>query len=102
MQEKRKKFNSLIKSQIKIIVRQLDVQASGILAAKIQIIDMTNISLVGMVWIATTLKALSVNKDMHTSAGETLMQEKRKMFLSLIQSQIKIIVCQLDFQASEY
>ncbi|KAG8147990.1 hypothetical protein E2320_023050, partial [Naja naja] len=48
-------------SQIKIIVCQLDFQASGILAAVIQIIDMTNTSLVGRVWIATTLKALSVS-----------------------------------------
>ncbi|XP_060547621.1 uncharacterized protein LOC117656219 [Pantherophis guttatus] len=37
--------------------------------------------------------------NMKTSAGETHMQEKWKMFLSLIKSQIKIIVCQLDFQA---
>ncbi|KAG8127699.1 hypothetical protein E2320_014593, partial [Naja naja] len=47
--------------QIKIIVCQLDLQASGMLAAIIQIIDMTNTSLVGRVWIATTLTALSVS-----------------------------------------
>ncbi|XP_026544457.1 vomeronasal type-2 receptor 26-like, partial [Notechis scutatus] len=61
MQEKRKMFRSLIESQIKIIVCQLDVQASGMLAAIIQIIDRTNTTLVGRVWIATTLTALSVS-----------------------------------------
>ncbi|KAG8127700.1 hypothetical protein E2320_014590, partial [Naja naja] len=61
MQEKRKMFLSLIQSQIKIIVCQLDFQASGILAAIIQITDMTNTTLGGRVWIATTLKALSVS-----------------------------------------
>ncbi|XP_070790396.1 vomeronasal type-2 receptor 26-like [Pituophis catenifer annectens] len=61
MQEKRKMFLSLIKSQIKIIVFQLDLQASGMLAVIIQTIDMTNTSLVGRVWIATTLTALSVD-----------------------------------------
>ncbi|KAG8127701.1 hypothetical protein E2320_014592 [Naja naja] len=61
MQEKKKMFYTLIKSQIKIIVCQLDDKASGMLAAIIQIIDMTNTSLVGRVWIATTLKALSVS-----------------------------------------
>ncbi|XP_070592754.1 vomeronasal type-2 receptor 26-like [Erythrolamprus reginae] len=60
MQEKRKMFYSLIKSQIKIIVCQLDSQASGMLAPIIQIIDMTNKSFVGRVWIATTLTALSI------------------------------------------
>ncbi|XP_070592755.1 vomeronasal type-2 receptor 26-like [Erythrolamprus reginae] len=60
MQEKREMFLSLIKSQIKIIVCQLDSQASGVLAAIIQMIDMTNTSFVGRVWIATTLTALSV------------------------------------------
>ncbi|XP_070790393.1 vomeronasal type-2 receptor 26-like [Pituophis catenifer annectens] len=60
MQEKRKMFHSLIKSQIKIIVFQLDFQASGMLAIIIQTIDMTNTSIVGRVWIATTLTASSV------------------------------------------
>ncbi|XP_060547559.1 taste receptor type 1 member 2-like [Pantherophis guttatus] len=60
MQEKRKMFHSLIKSQIKIIVCQLDFQASGMLAIIIQTIDMTNTSIVGRVWIATTLTASSV------------------------------------------
>ncbi|XP_070592753.1 vomeronasal type-2 receptor 26-like [Erythrolamprus reginae] len=60
VQEKRKMFYSLIMSQIKIIVCQLDSQASGMLALALQQIDMTNKSIMGRVWIATTLTALSV------------------------------------------
>ncbi|XP_070790380.1 vomeronasal type-2 receptor 26-like [Pituophis catenifer annectens] len=61
MQEKREMFFSLIKSQIKIIVCQLDFKASGILATIIQTIDTTNTSIVGRVWIATTLTPLSID-----------------------------------------
>ncbi|KAG8147393.1 hypothetical protein E2320_000014, partial [Naja naja] len=43
------------------IYTRRDIPASGMLAAIIQIIDMTNKSLVGRVWIATTLTALSVS-----------------------------------------
>ncbi|XP_034260767.2 taste receptor type 1 member 1-like [Pantherophis guttatus] len=64
MQKKRKMFFSLIKSQIKIIVCQLDFQASGMLAAIIQTIDMINTPIVGRVWIATTLTALSSKRRM--------------------------------------
>ncbi|XP_070592767.1 vomeronasal type-2 receptor 26-like [Erythrolamprus reginae] len=60
MQEKNEMFFSLIKSQIKIIVCQIDFQASGMLAAIIQKNDMTNKSIVGRVWIATTLTTVSV------------------------------------------
>ncbi|XP_070790389.1 vomeronasal type-2 receptor 26-like [Pituophis catenifer annectens] len=60
IQEKREKFLSLINSQIQIIVFQLDFQASGMLAVILQIIDTTNTSIVGRVWIATTLTVLSV------------------------------------------
>ncbi|XP_070592756.1 vomeronasal type-2 receptor 26-like [Erythrolamprus reginae] len=60
MQERRKIFRSLIESQIKIIVCQLDSQASGVLALILQQINMTNKSIVERVWIATTLTALSV------------------------------------------
>ncbi|XP_070790368.1 vomeronasal type-2 receptor 26-like [Pituophis catenifer annectens] len=60
-QEKKEMFRSLIKSQIKIIVCQLDFQASGMLAAIIRAIDTTNTSIVGRVWIATTLTVLSVS-----------------------------------------
>ncbi|XP_070592759.1 vomeronasal type-2 receptor 26-like [Erythrolamprus reginae] len=60
IKEKRKMFLSLIKSQIKVIVCQLDSQASGVLALILQHIDMTNKSIVGRVWIATTLTALSI------------------------------------------
>ncbi|XP_070592761.1 vomeronasal type-2 receptor 26-like [Erythrolamprus reginae] len=61
MQEKREMFLSLIKSQIKIIVCQLDTQASGVLTAAIQMFDMTNTSIVGRVWIATTLTPLCID-----------------------------------------
>ncbi|XP_070592765.1 vomeronasal type-2 receptor 26-like [Erythrolamprus reginae] len=61
MQEKREMFISLIKSQIKIIVCQLDSHALGILAVIIQMFDMTNKPIVGRVWIATTLTALSIS-----------------------------------------
>ncbi|XP_070592760.1 vomeronasal type-2 receptor 26-like [Erythrolamprus reginae] len=61
MQEKREMFLSLIKSQIKIIVCQLDTLATGVLTATIQMFDMTNTSIVGRVWIATTLTPLSIS-----------------------------------------
>ncbi|XP_070592744.1 vomeronasal type-2 receptor 26-like [Erythrolamprus reginae] len=82
MQEKTKMFYSLIKSQIKIIVCQLDSQALGMLAAIIQIIDMTNKSIVGRVWIVTTLTALSV------SIFDLLvdLQNKYALFSFLIQT----------------
>ncbi|XP_060547626.1 taste receptor type 1 member 3-like [Pantherophis guttatus] len=79
MQEKRKTFLSLIKSQIKIIVCQLDFQASGILAVIIQTMDT---SIVGRVWIATTLTALSVSTfDLLVD-----LQNKYALFSFLIQT----------------
>ncbi|KAL7986364.1 hypothetical protein Chor_011530 [Crotalus horridus] len=60
MQEKWEMFLSLIKSQIKIIVCQLDFKASGILISVIQELDKSKKFIVGRVWIATTLTALSV------------------------------------------
>ncbi|XP_058023691.1 vomeronasal type-2 receptor 26-like [Ahaetulla prasina] len=82
MQEKRKIFLSLIKSQIKIIVCQLDFQAAGMLATIIQIIDKTNTSIVGRVWIATTLTALSIDIFYLWVA----LQNKYALFSFLIQT----------------
>ncbi|XP_070592757.1 vomeronasal type-2 receptor 26-like [Erythrolamprus reginae] len=82
MQEKREMFLSLIKSQIKIIVCQLDSQATGVLTAIIQMFDMTNTSIVGRVWIATTLTALSVKAfDLWVD-----LQNKYTLFSFLIQT----------------
>ncbi|KAG6539625.1 type-2 vomeronasal receptor [Crotalus adamanteus] len=60
MQEKWEMFLSLMKSQIKIIVCQLDFKASGILTTVIQELDKSKKFIVGRVWIATSLTALSV------------------------------------------
>ncbi|XP_070592766.1 vomeronasal type-2 receptor 26-like [Erythrolamprus reginae] len=49
--------------------------------------------------ICIVLSGTVPEKNMKSNAGETLMQEKTKMFYSLINSQITIIVCQLDSQA---
>ncbi|XP_070592751.1 vomeronasal type-2 receptor 26-like [Erythrolamprus reginae] len=82
MQEKREMFLSLIKSQIKIIVCQLDSQATGVLTAIIQMFDITNTSIVGRVWIATTLTALSVGIfDLWVD-----LQNKYALFSFLIQT----------------
>ncbi|XP_070592752.1 vomeronasal type-2 receptor 26-like [Erythrolamprus reginae] len=82
MQEKMKMFFSLIESQIKIIVCQLDSKGSGMLAAIIRKIDMSNKSIVGRVWIATTLTALNVK------AFDLLvdLQNKYALFSFLIQT----------------
>ncbi|KAG8147989.1 hypothetical protein E2320_023047, partial [Naja naja] len=69
-------------SQTKIIVCQLDDQASGMLAAIIQIIDMTNASVVGRVWIATTLTALSVSAFDHWID----LQKKHALFSFFMQT----------------
>ncbi|XP_070592774.1 vomeronasal type-2 receptor 26-like [Erythrolamprus reginae] len=82
MQEKKEMFISLIKSQIKIIVCQLDSQASGTLAIILQQINMTNKSIVGKVWIATTLTALSVGIFNHWVD----LQNKYALFSFLIQT----------------
>ncbi|XP_070592745.1 vomeronasal type-2 receptor 26-like [Erythrolamprus reginae] len=83
MQEKKEMFRSLIMSKIKIIVCQLDSQASGMLAAIIQIIDK---SIVGRVWIATTLTALSVKTfDLWVD-----LQNKYALFSFLIQTKRRI------------
>ncbi|XP_070790367.1 vomeronasal type-2 receptor 26-like [Pituophis catenifer annectens] len=82
MQEKMKIFFSLIKSQIKIIVCQLDFQASGMLAVIIQRIDTTNKSVVGRVWIATTLTASSVDSFYYWVD----LQNKYALFSFLIQT----------------
>ncbi|XP_070592747.1 vomeronasal type-2 receptor 26-like [Erythrolamprus reginae] len=83
MQEKKEMFRSLIMSQIKIIVCQLDSQASGMLAAIIQIIDK---SIVGRVWIVTTLTALSV-KAFDLSVD---LRNKYALFSFLIQTKRRI------------
>ncbi|XP_060546575.1 vomeronasal type-2 receptor 26-like [Pantherophis guttatus] len=73
---------SLIKSQIKIIVCQMDFQASGMLAAIIQTIDRTNTAIVGRVWIATTLTVLSISIfDLWVD-----LQNKYALFSFLIQT----------------
>ncbi|XP_070592773.1 vomeronasal type-2 receptor 26-like [Erythrolamprus reginae] len=82
MQEKREMFLSLIKSQIKIVVCQLDPQASGMLAVILQQISMTNKFIVGRVWIATTLTALSVGIFNHWVD----LQNKYALFSFLIQT----------------
>ncbi|XP_015669676.2 vomeronasal type-2 receptor 26-like [Protobothrops mucrosquamatus] len=60
MQEKWEMFLSLIKSQIKITVCQLDSKASVILTSVIQGLEKSKKFIVGRVWIATTLTALSI------------------------------------------
>ncbi|XP_032095065.1 vomeronasal type-2 receptor 26-like [Thamnophis elegans] len=60
MKRKRQKLFSLINSQIKIIVWQLDFQATTILAGLIQTSGRKNASVAGKVWIATTLTDISI------------------------------------------
>ncbi|XP_029139608.1 vomeronasal type-2 receptor 26-like [Protobothrops mucrosquamatus] len=82
MQEKREIFLSLIKSQIKIIVCQLDFKASGILTTVIQWLEKSKKFIVGRVWIATTLTALSVGIFDHWLD----LQNKYALFSFLIQT----------------
>ncbi|KAL7986367.1 hypothetical protein Chor_011533 [Crotalus horridus] len=82
MQEKWEMFLSLIKSQIKIIVCQLDLKATGILTSVIQVVEKNKIFIVGRVWIATTLTALSVGIfDLLVD-----LQNKHALFSFLIQT----------------
>ncbi|XP_070592762.1 vomeronasal type-2 receptor 26-like [Erythrolamprus reginae] len=85
MQEKREMFLSFIESQIKIIVCQLDSQASGMLAVLLKQFDMTYNSIVGRVWIATTLTALSVGIFNHWVD----LQNKYALFSFLIHTNIR-------------
>ncbi|KAL7986368.1 hypothetical protein Chor_011534 [Crotalus horridus] len=86
MQEKWEMFLSLIKSQIKIIVCQLDFKASGILISVIQELDKSKKFIVGRVWIATTLTALSVGIfDLLVD-----LQNKHALFSFLIQTKGRI------------
>ncbi|KAG8147987.1 hypothetical protein E2320_023049, partial [Naja naja] len=72
-------------SQIKIIVWQLDFQATAILSGLIQTSGRKNASVVGKVWIATTLKDLSITMFYY---GVDL-QHKHALFSFLTQTKAR-------------